>query len=79
MYAPSSAALVRPILTVSVDRVRSMLGKGGFGTVVAADDNITDTAVAIKLLHKGEDLHEDMRHEEKIYRRLLAGCDPRIE
>nr|VWO95048.1 N/A [Ganoderma boninense] len=60
-------------------RVRTKLGRGSFGTVVLAEDTLTDTAVAIKLLHKDPDLHEDVRHEENVYRTLLAGCDPRIE
>ncbi|PIL26214.1 hypothetical protein GSI_11969 [Ganoderma sinense ZZ0214-1] len=66
-------------LVMTKYRVRSKLGRGSFGTVVLAEDTITGTAVAIKLLHKDPDLHEDVRHEEKVYRTLLAGCDPRIE
>ncbi|PIL33112.1 hypothetical protein GSI_04561 [Ganoderma sinense ZZ0214-1] len=60
-------------------RVCSLLGSGSFGTVVLAKNSVTDTSVAIKLLHKDEELHEDVRHEEKVYGMLLAGCDPRID
>ncbi|KAI1792828.1 kinase-like protein [Ganoderma leucocontextum] len=67
------------MLTCSLDRVCSSIGRGSFGTVVLAEDNITETPVAIKLLHKDADLNEDVRQEEKVYRALLAGCDPRIQ
>ena len=67
------------MLTSSLDRVHRNIGRGSFGTVVLAEDSITETTVAIKLLHKDADLNEDVRQEENIYRALLAGCDPRIE
>ena len=42
-------------------------------------DRTTDTVVAIKVLHKDEDLHPDTDHEVRMYRKLLAGCDHRSQ
>lgn len=61
------------------DRVRATLGYGSYGTVVRAEDRFTGSAVAIKLLHKDEDLNSDLHVEERMYQKLLAGCDPHIE
>ena len=47
--------------------------------MVSATDKVTNTEVAIKVLHKDEDLHEDVGVEERLYRKLLAGCNRRVE
>ncbi|KAI9057841.1 kinase-like protein, partial [Trametes sanguinea] len=60
-------------------RVRVPIGHGSFGTVVKANDIYTDTVVAVKLLHKHEELHDDINKEQDVYRRLSQGCDPRID
>ena len=60
-----------------IDLVRGLLGFGSFGTVVAAEDNITGRAVAVKLLHKGTD--QDERMEERVYEMLVAGCSPSLQ
>ncbi|KAI0359348.1 kinase-like protein [Trametes cingulata] len=59
-------------------RVRSRIGQGTFGTVVRAQDTVTGTTVAIKLLHKEDLLHGDMRVEEKVYALILSGCQPHV-
>ncbi|KAI0359117.1 kinase-like protein [Trametes cingulata] len=61
------------------DRVLNPLGHGSFGTVVKAEDTYTSSVVAIKLLHRDELLHNDVNTERKIYRKLVEGCDPRVE
>lgn len=55
------------------------IGRGSFGTVVMCQDRSTETIVAIKVLHKDEDLHPDIDHEARMYRKLLAGCDRRSQ
>ncbi|KAI0352249.1 kinase-like protein [Trametes cingulata] len=61
--------------------VRHGLGYGSFGTVVKAEDNITQTAVAIKFLHNlgssGGDTSR--KNEADMYYKVLAGCDPHID
>ncbi|KAH9855860.1 kinase-like protein [Lenzites betulinus] len=54
------------------------LGYGGYGTVVKAEDNVTGTVVAIKLLHRDEERQQDTALEQLTYRRLVEGCDPRV-
>ncbi|KAI0683367.1 kinase-like protein [Cerioporus squamosus] len=60
-------------------RMVCSLGRGSFGTVVRAEDKITGSVVAIKLLHKDEDLNSDPQKEVRIYRKLLEGCRAQIE
>ncbi|KAI9069266.1 kinase-like protein [Trametes sanguinea] len=62
----------------SPDQVRSGIGFGTYGTVVHAQDHVTGTAVAIKILHRDDALHQDVHAEERMYDKLLAGCDPHI-
>lgn len=64
---------------LSLDRVVHQIGHGSFGVVVLAKDKATNAEVAIKLLHKDEDLQDDMEVEERLYRKLLAGCNRRVE
>ncbi|KAI0324868.1 kinase-like protein, partial [Cubamyces sp. BRFM 1775] len=59
-------------------RVRGSIGFGNSGTVVRAEDQITGTAVAVKILHRDEDLHGDVELEERVYKKLVAGCNPSI-
>ncbi|KAJ8473924.1 hypothetical protein ONZ51_g7563 [Trametes cubensis] len=59
-------------------RVQVALGYGRFGTVVRAEDTVTGTLVAVKLLHKGEDLHVDPLWEARIFQKILDGCDRRV-
>ncbi|KAI0687972.1 kinase-like domain-containing protein [Cerioporus squamosus] len=56
---------------VIMDRylVLSSLGRGSFGTVVRTVDKVTGTGVAIKVLHKDEDLNVDPR--EKLFAAVL--------
>lgn len=61
------------------DRVIYKIGAGSFGTVVCCEDTVTQTRVAIKVLHKDEDLHGDVNHEAQMYRKILSGCDRRSE
>ncbi|OJT09410.1 Serine/threonine-protein kinase AFC2 [Trametes pubescens] len=58
--------------------VQRQLGRGSFGTVVRARHMVTNTAVAIKVLHNLDGLHLGSRHEERAYRSLLRGCSPHI-
>ncbi|KAI9065713.1 kinase-like protein [Trametes sanguinea] len=58
--------------------VRGGIGFGMYGTVVRAEDTITGTAVAIKVLHRDDDLNIDVRTEERMYQKLLSGCSPDI-
>ncbi|KAI0359242.1 kinase-like protein, partial [Trametes cingulata] len=60
-------------------RVITSLGYGSFGTVVKAEDTYTTSVVAVKLLHRDELLHNDVNTERKMYRKLVEGCDPRVE
>lgn len=62
-----------------IDRVRAGLGYGGFGTVVEAEDTVTGRAVAVKLLHQDKDLQIDVHLEQRTYKRLVDGCDPRVK
>ena len=55
------------------------IGHGSFGVVVLATDKVTNAEVAIKVLHKDEDLQDDTELEERLYRKLLAGCNRRVE
>ncbi|KAI0691975.1 kinase-like protein [Cerioporus squamosus] len=66
---------------VIMDRylVLSSLGRGSFGTVVRTVDKVTGTGVAIKVLHKDEDLNVDPQREVRLYHKLLSGCRPQIE
>ncbi|KAI9061813.1 kinase-like protein [Trametes sanguinea] len=59
--------------------VRGRIGHGSFGTVVKAVDKITGTAVAIKFLHKDDDVNPDPHIEEQMYQKLLAGCNPHVD
>ncbi|KAH9887378.1 kinase-like protein [Cubamyces lactineus] len=59
-------------------RVQAGIGYGMFGTVVRAEDMVTGTPVAVKLLHKCEDLHDDVLRESRIFQKLLDGCDRRV-
>ncbi|KAI9062912.1 kinase-like protein [Trametes sanguinea] len=59
-------------------QVRGSIGFGANGTVVRAQDNITGTAVAIKVLHRDDRLPIDLHVEERMYEKLLAGCNPHI-
>ena len=61
------------------DRVMKMLGAGGYGTVVRAEDMYTSTLVAIKVLHSGDNVHEDVHLEEELYRRLVLGSSSSIQ
>ncbi|KAL7279721.1 hypothetical protein ACG7TL_006128 [Trametes sanguinea] len=65
---------------VMMDRykVQTVLGYGGFGTVVKAADRVTGSVVAIKVYHKGEFLQSDAHREQSIYEQLVAGCNARI-
>ncbi|KAH9852944.1 kinase-like domain-containing protein, partial [Lenzites betulinus] len=58
--------------------VQRPLGHGSFGTVVRAEDGLTGSPVAVKVLHKIRGLHRDPRRERRIYDLLVAGCSPRI-
>ncbi|KAI0661151.1 kinase-like domain-containing protein [Cubamyces menziesii] len=60
------------------DQVKAGIGFGTYGTVVRAEDKITGTAVAIKLLHRDEDLAPHALVEQRMYEKLLAGCNPRV-
>ncbi|OSD02445.1 kinase-like protein [Trametes coccinea BRFM310] len=66
---------------VMMDRykVQTILGYGGFGTVVKAADRVTGSVVAIKVYHKGEFLQSDAHREQSIYKQLVAGCNARID
>ena len=66
-------------LVGSLDRVRSRVGQGSFGTVVHADDTLTGGSVAIKIFHKGIDIDVSSTHEEDMYHKIVAGCDPRVK
>ncbi|KAI9056618.1 kinase-like protein [Trametes sanguinea] len=59
-------------------QVRGSIGFGASGTVVRAQDNVTGTAVAIKVLHGGVRHPTDVDVEERMYEKLLAGCNPHI-
>ena len=67
------------IKNVFLDRVVHQIGHGSFGVVVSAMDRMTNSAVAVKVLHKDEDLQDDLELEERLYRKLLAGCNRRVE
>ncbi|KAI0713858.1 kinase-like domain-containing protein, partial [Earliella scabrosa] len=54
------------------------IGRGSYGTVVKAEDLYTNTVVAVKVLHSQDGLHSDIRAEEKVYAKLVAGCHPSI-
>ena len=62
--------------TVS-DRVLNRIGFGACSTVVLCEYKDTCTSVAIKVLHRSEDLNPDVHHEARMYRKVLAGCDRR--
>ena len=64
---------------IIVDRVQRTLGYGAFGTVVRAVDIFTNRLVAVKFFHLDSPTNVDYRHEERIYARLLSGCNPHIE
>ncbi|KAI9062000.1 kinase-like protein [Trametes sanguinea] len=59
--------------------LEGVAGIGNFGTVVRAEDNVTGTLVAIKLLHVCEDRNPDPLVEERMYEKLLSGCNPHID
>ncbi|KAI0730646.1 kinase-like protein [Earliella scabrosa] len=56
-------------------RVINGLGYGSSGTVVSAEDAITGTLVAIKVLHQDQNRNPDAEKEVRVYRTLLAGCN----
>ncbi|OSD06155.1 kinase-like protein [Trametes coccinea BRFM310] len=58
--------------------VRGGIGFGMYGTVVRAEDNVTGTIVAIKVLHRDDDLHTDDGGEERMYEKILLGCNPHV-
>ena len=47
--------------------------------MVSAEDSITGTIVAIKVLHQDSDRNPDMEKEVRIYQTLLAGCNAHTE
>ena len=72
----------RPILVhlrVCTDSVETPLSYGNHSTVVKAIDTYTDNLVAVKLLHRDDSLHADAHAEQRMYRAIVLGCDPRIE
>ena len=76
---------MRPFLSIlifdiesSADHVECLLGRGTYGTVIRAKDVITETVVAIKVLHKAGYYGVRDRTEEKAYMRLVGGCNTRI-
>ncbi|KAI9057435.1 kinase-like protein [Trametes sanguinea] len=60
------------------DQVQRKAGFGSFGTVVQAQDVLTGTLVAVKMLHNIIGLHQDIHREERVYESLAGGCNPRI-
>ncbi|KAI0716609.1 kinase-like protein [Earliella scabrosa] len=59
-------------------RVVGVLGQGSYGTVAQAEDVMTNTVVAVKVLHKSDVLHADINVEERIYTQLILGCSPSV-
>ncbi|KAH9848700.1 kinase-like protein [Lenzites betulinus] len=57
-------------------RVRAGIGFGSSGTVVRAEDQITGTLVAIKVFHRNSNI--DAKHEGRMYKKIIAGCNPHI-
>ena len=39
---------------------------------------MTNTVVAVKVLHKSDVLHADINVEERIYTQLILGCSPSV-
>ncbi|KAL7281165.1 hypothetical protein ACG7TL_004473 [Trametes sanguinea] len=56
-------------------QVRGGIGFGTYGTVVRAQDNVTGTVVAIKVLHRDDDLNPDVRVEEHLHSIGVAHTD----
>ncbi len=40
---------------------------------------MTGTVVAVKLLHRDDDLQEDVHLEQRTYQRLVDGCNPHVK
>ena len=64
-----------------IDKVANTLGYGSSGLVIRAQDRVTGTFVAVKILHHVDDdsQSDQQAREMRMYQKLLAGCDPRIE
>ncbi|EIW53406.1 kinase-like protein [Trametes versicolor FP-101664 SS1] len=60
-------------------RVRGGIGFGSSGTVVRAEDEVTGTAVAIKVFHRDDEMQADVKNEERMYEKVLAGCNAHVD
>ncbi|KAI1784736.1 kinase-like domain-containing protein [Ganoderma leucocontextum] len=62
-----------------LDRVSAFVGQGSFGAVYEATDLYTDVVVAVKVFHKKQHPHRDIRTEESIYAKLVQGRSSDIQ
>ncbi|KAI0740116.1 kinase-like domain-containing protein [Earliella scabrosa] len=81
-HRPDKYYKVRPTdVIMSKYKVANTLGYGSSGLVIRAQDRVTGTFVAVKILHHVDDdsQSDQQAREMRMYQKLLAGCDPRIE